>query len=115
MPEQIQDVQRQLDLKQLAAAADARWAAKPSVLDKPRRGNLELGVGDGEVEGTVGKRWEEGQRTGEGEMVEKERSEGEKRERGEQVKEKENPWIRQRGSPGEGWQPEAWRPGPGKK
>lgn len=81
------------------------------MLDKPRRGNLELGVGDGEVEGTVGKRWEEGQKMGEGEVVEKKRSEGEKRERGEQVKEKEkekeNPWARQRG-----WQPEAWRPGP---
>lgn len=116
IPEQIQDVQRQRDLKQLAAAADARWAAKPSVLDKPRRGNLELGVGDGEVEGTVGRRWEEGQRTGEGERVEKESSEGENRERSEQVKkEKENPWARQRGSAGEGWQPEAWRPGPVKR
>ena len=99
-------------MKQLAAAADARWAAKPSVLDKPRRGNLELGVGDGEVEGTVGRRWEEGQKTGQGETVRKERSEGEQRERGEQVRKgKENPWARQRGSAGEGWQPEAWSPG----
>ena len=97
----------------MVAAADARWAAKPSVLDRPRRGNSELGVGDGEVEGTVGRRWEEGKRTGSGETVEKERSEGEMRERGERLrKEKENPWARQRGSAGEGWQPEAWRPGP---
>lgn len=113
MREQIQDVQRQRDLKQLAAAADARWAAKPSVLDKPRRGNLELGVGDGEVEETVGRKWEEGRRREGGEMVEKEMSEGEKRERGERVKkEEESPWARQRGSAGEGWQPEAWTPGP---
>lgn len=98
----------------MAAAADARWAAKPSVLDKPKRRNLELGVGDGEVEGTVGRRWEEGQRTGSGETAEKEMSGGEKRERGEQVKEKENPWARQR-SAGEGWQPEAWTPGPVKR
>ena len=107
-------MQRQRDLKQLAAAADARWAAKPSVLDKPRRGSLKVGVGDGEVEGTVGRRGEEGQRGGAGEGVEKERSEGEERERerGEQVKKgKENPWARQRGSAGEGWQPEAWTPG----
>lgn len=111
--EQIQDVQRQRDLKQLAAAADARWAAKPSVLAKPRRGNLELGVGDGEVEGTVGRRWEEGQRREGEERVEKGMSEGEKRERGERVKkEEQNPWARQRGSAGEGWQPEAWTPGP---
>lgn len=82
------------------------------MLDKPRRGNLELGVGDGEVEGTVGRRWEEGQKTGQGETVRKERSEGEQRERGEQVRKgKENPWARQRGSAGEGWQPEAWSPG----
>ena len=108
----MQDVQRQRDLKQLAAAADARWAAKPSVLDRPRRGNLELGVGDGEVEGTVGRRWEEGRRRGSGEAVEKEGSEGEGRESGGQVKRKDNPWARQRGSAGEGWQPEAWRPGP---
>ncbi|KAM0799025.1 hypothetical protein BDR22DRAFT_349101 [Usnea florida] len=86
LPEQIQDVQRQRELKRLVAAADARWAAKPSVLDR---------------------------RTGSGETVEKEKSEGEKRERGERLrKEKENPWARQRGSAGEGWQPEAWSPGP---
>ena len=109
-------MQRQRDLKQLAAAADARWAAKPSVLDKPRRGNLEVRVGDGEVEGTVGRRWEEEHRGGPVEGMDKERSEGKERERegerGEQVKKgKENPWARQRGSAGEGWQPEAWTPG----
>lgn len=63
-------------------------------------------MGDGEKEGTVGKRWEEGQRTAAGETKEKERSEGEKRER-------ENPWKQtDRGVPGQGWQPEAWTPGP---
>lgn len=86
------------------------------MLDKPRRGNLDLGVGDGEAEGMMGRRWEEGQRTGSVEMVEQERVEGEKGERGEQMrKEKENPWARQRGSAGEGWQPEPWRPGPVKR
>lgn len=86
------------------------------MLDKPRRGNFELGVGDGEAEGAVGKRWEEGQRTESGQRVKKERSEGEKRERGQQIrKEKENPWARQKGSAGEDWQPEAWTPGPVKK
>ena len=39
---------RKEQLKQLAAAADRRWASKPSVLDKPRRRNQEVGVGDGE-------------------------------------------------------------------
>jgi len=102
LQEQQTDVLRQQRLKQLAQAADERWAAKPSVLDKPRRGNLELGVGDGEAEGTVGRRWERGVETGSGQSKEKERSEGEKRER-------ENPWKKDRGK--QEYQPEAWIPG----
>ena len=109
LAEQQADVQRQIQLKHNAQLADARWAAKPSVMDKPRRGNLELGVGDGEVEGTVGRRWEEGQKTGRGELKEKERSEGEMRERDKQ---RVNPWKRGRGAPGEEFQPESWTPGP---
>ena len=109
--EQQADVIRQIQLKQRAQLADERWAAKPSVLDKPRRGNQELAIGDGEIEGTVGKRWEEGQRTGAGETKEKDRSEGEKRER-----RGGNPWQQKdRGVPGQGWQPEAWIPGSVKK
>lgn len=74
---------------------------------------MELGVGDGEAEGTVGRRWEEGQRREGGEGGGKELNEGEKRERGERVKKEEgNPWARQKGRAGEGWQPEAWTPGP---
>ena len=104
--EQQADVVRQIQLRQNAQLADARWNAKPSVLDKPRRGNQELGVGDGEKPGTVGKRWEEGQTTAAGETKEKEKSEGEKKER-------ENPWKQKdRGVPGQTWQPEAWTPGP---
>ena len=79
-------------------------------MDKPRRGNLELGVGDGEAEGTVGRKWEGGQRTGKGEAKEKERSEAEKRDRGSEV-EKKNPWAREKRGPGEGYQPESWTPG----
>ncbi|KAK4691959.1 NADH dehydrogenase [ubiquinone] 1 alpha subcomplex assembly factor 2, partial [Lecanoromycetidae sp. Uapishka_2] len=107
MQEQQTDVIRQIQLKHNAQLADARWAAKPSVLDAPRRGNMELGVGDGEAEGTVGKKWVEGEKTGPGEKKEKPRSGGEKRER-------QNPWQRDRGIPGEGWQPETWTPGPAK-
>ena len=102
--EQQNDVLRQIQLKQRAQLADERWAAKPSVLDKPRRGNQELGVGDGEKEGTVGRRWEEGKTTAAGEKVEKDQSEGEKKER-------KDPWQhRDRGVPGQTWQPEAWTP-----
>lgn len=69
---------------------------------------MELGVGDGEAEGTVGKKWEKGAKTGSGKKIEKPTSEGEKRER-------QNPWQRDRGIAGEGWQPETWTPGPGKR
>lgn len=82
-------------------AADERWAAKPSVLDKPRRVNLELGVGNGEVEGTVGVRGEGANKGPAEEIVQK----------GKRI---ENPWKVKQGNPGEGWQPEAWTPGPSK-
>lgn len=74
---------------------------------------MELGVGDGEMEGTVGRRWEGGQTTVAGETKKKEKSDGEKKERGEgERKARENPWKKERGNPGEGFQPEAWTPGP---
>ncbi len=112
----------------LAAAADRRWAGKPSVLDRPRRGNLEVGVGDGEgVAGVVGRRGEsavgegEGRRLGEGVKGEdvrdiwgkggEGRGEGEKG-RGEGGKgREESPWVKARArGAGEGYQPESWRP-----
>lgn len=106
LQEQQTDVVRQQQLKRLAQAADERWAAKPSVLDKPRRGNMALGVGDGEAEGTVGRRWEPGEETAPGETAEEKK--GEKRK-----KEKENPWKRDQGKAE--YQPEAWTPGPSKR
>ena len=108
LQEQQEDGLRQQRLKQLARLADERWAQKPSVLDAPRRGNLELGVGDGEAEGTVGRRWEPDQQTKEGELKDKKMSLGEKRE-------KENPWKRERGSPGEGYEPDSWTPSPSRR
>ena len=118
---------RQQELKQLAAAADARWAAKPSVMDRPRRANQELGIGDGEgATGNVGVRQETGRVLKEGEtgdMVKQKFMEtgdpitdgpAVKRERKEQTK--ENPWKKQeRGAAGETYQPEAWSPGSARK
>lgn len=78
------------------------------MLDRPRRGNGEVRVGDGEAEGTVGRRWEEGEKTGGRKVGMGEGNEGERRER-------ENPWKRERGAAGEGFKPEAWRPGPVKR
>jgi NADH dehydrogenase [ubiquinone] 1 alpha subcomplex assembly factor 2 len=36
LQEQTSDIQRQLELKQLARLADERWANKPSLLDPPK-------------------------------------------------------------------------------
>lgn len=75
---------------------------KPSFLDKPRRGNLELGVGDGEgVVGTVGR---QGETAGEGVGAVP-------REEREKQKEKDAKEMMKGKNPGEGWQPEAWSPG----
>lgn len=99
--EQQADVTRQRELKHLARAADERWAAKPSVLDRPRRGSLELAVGDEDVQGTT-----VGEREGPGKGLAEDMLQKEKRT--------ENPWKVKQGNPGEGWQPEAWAPRPSK-
>ena len=80
-----------------------------------------MGVGDGEREGTVGKRWEPGLETKEGEVREKPRAGEEEWERDRQVnvggmrdedaKEKGSPWKTSTRRPGEEYQPTSWVPG----
>ncbi len=108
IPELQSDATRQAQLKQLARAADERWAAKPSVLDKPRRGNLELGVGDGEMRGTIGVKGETGDGRGVSGMERDEEVRQKEREGG--GKEKQNPWAVRKGKAGEDWKPESWTP-----
>jgi len=108
IPELQSDAARQAQLKQLARAADDRWAAKPSVLDKPRRGNLELGIGDGEMTGTVGVKGETGEGKGVSRMEKEEDVRRKEREGGE--KGKQNPWGVRKGRAGEDWKPESWTP-----
>lgn len=103
------DVQRQENLKQLVRAADERWASKPSIMDKPRRGNQKLAIGDGEMRGTVGQKGETGEARGVDGVETQEAFEMEKREGGEKAK--ENPWKIRQGKAGEDWKPEAWSPG----
>ena len=76
---------RQRELKCLAQAADQRWAAKPSVLDKPRPGALELGSGGGEAGDTI-------------------------RLKVEVTRQKGFPLKQKTGNPGEAWHPEPWAP-----
>ena len=86
---------RQRDLKYLARAADERWAAKPSVLDKPP-GSTAGALSENKEINPIGQvsRLEGGQR-----LVE------------ERKKGKANPWKVRTGKAGEEWQPEAWSPG----
>ena len=114
---------RQQQLKQLAAAADARWAAKPSVMDRPRRANQDLKVGDGESHlGNIGDRRVAGTQLGSGETGDQIKHEGQeigdpategKAEKDQKNKKmQDHPWKRRKGIAGEGYQPEAWSPGP---
>ena len=108
LPELQSDVVRQAQLKQLVRAADDRWVAKPSVLDKPRRGNQELGIGDGEVKGTVGRIGETGEDRGVSAPERAEQIRRKEKKGGE--KGKQNPWEVRKGSAGEDWKPESWAP-----
>jgi len=125
-------------LKVLAAQADARWAAKPSFLDKPGgvRGQpvpalevdsgpkLESGEGEGGARSAVGGVEDASSTTGANsgkaqgaketweENGARPRSnewfEQNKRHKLSKKKEKDDPWKQARGGPSEEWQPEAW-------
>lgn len=95
--EQQADLARQGQLKYLAQVADERWASKPSFLDKPkdhvqtspeqtRQNNIKKETKDtGGVKSAVDT---------------------------PNVKpNKEDPWAKPAGTPGQNWQPEAWTPG----
>ena len=102
MAEQQADVARQRDLKYLVQAADARWTAKPSVLDKPGQKSWESGVDERRIKETLGVDGEASDKRSAGETIQKD-------------KPKDNPWKVKQGNPGEGWQPDAWSPGLSKK
>ncbi|MCJ1257203.1 hypothetical protein MMC24_005028 [Lignoscripta atroalba] len=117
--EQQYDLQRQSQLKYLARLADDRWASKPSFLDAPKAtshpGPATLPRDPGGYAGQTEPDEKEGVRNavgGVGEVGESETSSQEKRNRG---KASDSPWQVNRGNPGDGWQPEAWTPGPVKR
>lgn len=86
-------------------AADARWAAKPSFLDKPRPRKLDHGIRDGQIEGTTKTPFSLG-----------EDMNNEVREAaGPREKQNDSPRELQQKHSGQVWQPEAWSPQPLKK
>ncbi|MCJ1335252.1 hypothetical protein MMC09_000520 [Bachmanniomyces sp. S44760] len=139
--EQSSDLQRQSQLKQLAAAADARWAAKPSFLDGPKvsqpgpatlprdpggyvgqtepdeKEGVRSAVGGGVEEVKAGMdRVEDLRDSQRGRAVAGVRDAGGNGESAESKpkeakKREKNPWDNNTGGPSEGWQPKAWTPG----
>ncbi|KYK57780.1 hypothetical protein DCS_04793 [Drechmeria coniospora] len=118
LEEQRADVVRQERVKVLAAEADARWEAKPRVMEDPgARAALSTadgtathrsGPNEGEVEGEVeGEDQPEGQREGWPEH----------RPKDQRAAGKDDPWARARRAegPSENWKPAAWSPAPAKK
>ena len=131
--EQQQDLVRQAHMKQLAAAADERWASIPSYSDSPKLQQpqpamepRDQGGYGNKIEGYVMKakgEESEGVRNmaaGQDEMLNagdaqtssetstgsEKRTQGRKRDR---QKETENPWTKAAG--GDSWQPQSWMPG----
>ncbi|KAK1831766.1 hypothetical protein QBC39DRAFT_433868 [Podospora conica] len=110
--EQRADVVRQERMKLLAAEADARWAAKPRVMDAPRpKQEIVGGAVGGSVQGQGREGGEVEEAKGRGETWERMKKKAE----GEGGKPVDDPWKRSRGGPGEEWQPEGWQQSQGKK
>ncbi|MCJ1471463.1 hypothetical protein MMC13_000102 [Lambiella insularis] len=110
--EQQSDVQRQVQLKQLARLADERWAAKPSFLDAPKTTSqpspATLPRDPGGYVGQTEPHEKEGVRNHISSTIE---TEPPIRNPEASPKEKADPWKNNRGNPGEKWQPTAWTPG----
>ncbi|KAF3060051.1 hypothetical protein GL218_04746 [Daldinia childiae] len=102
LDEQAGDVVRQERIKVLAAEADARWEAKPSLVGVPgrERGQPVPPLNAGQTQPQEHAARESPTRN----------------ELDEVTQQKDDPWKRARSSgPGETWQPEAWSPTPAKK
>ncbi|KAG8161769.1 hypothetical protein KVR01_008756 [Diaporthe batatas] len=98
IPEQHAEVRRQQQMRVLAAEADARWAAKPTLLDAGGQPAAPALGGGGSSSMSM---------VGEGGSLE----EGGAAVPGEDAGKKEDPWGQsRRGGPSEDWQPQAWSP-----
>ena len=125
-------MQRQVQLKQLAADADRRWKDKPSFLDRPEETQQSQpllqprdqgGYGHGQIHGD--KVQEDGELAGSPEEVvgmvvdgqdvdegDLKRQSRERRHEPQAFKQeqKKSPWDRERGGPSENWKPQSWTP-----
>ncbi|KAK8197387.1 hypothetical protein HDK77DRAFT_433393 [Phyllosticta capitalensis] len=118
LPEQQMEQARQLRMKQLAAEADARWAAKPSALDPPSRDQPvmvlqphdPMAQKQQEEKQVLESREAESVATSQeppGEQVQTQRRERRGKEKLKKAKEP-SPWDGLK--PAQEWEPEAWTP-----
>lgn len=126
--EQKVDVARQARIKVLAAQADARWEAKPSLTDPPERNQAAPALrtkreeGGRKQAGTLAADVRETMDSGRGDEKpgsSKKESWGVSQEEKEKVRaggpsKAADPWKRARG-PSEDWQPKGWNPSPAPK
>lgn len=115
IPEQHAEVRRQQQMRLLAAEADARWAAKPSLLEHD--GGAPGQVGAGQPVPALGSRAARGGAEQEGAVPGGETrrdavaSGSEQQAAAAKDAEKKDPWAQsRRGGPSEDWQPQAWSP-----
>ncbi|KAI1422812.1 hypothetical protein F5Y12DRAFT_577965 [Xylaria sp. FL1777] len=116
MAEQVSELQRQARMKILAAEADARWEAKPSVLDMPPTKTANRLPGSDERASKSDRQTRGAADEDEVEIQEAIREDAlahPGKTSSPQTKPIADPWKRpQTGVPGETWQPQAWTPTP---
>lgn len=101
--EQERDLARQRQMKLLAAAADERWASKPSVLDMPsQRHDL---PSPAPTTNSTGSHVNSTQQERKDSNTSRPARDGNVVSKG-----KESPWKAPLGNPGDDWQPAAWKP-----
>jgi NADH dehydrogenase [ubiquinone] 1 alpha subcomplex assembly factor 2 len=108
LTEQTQELARRERLQVLAAQADARWEAKPSLMDRPgeERGQPVPTLNTGKTQPQ-----QRGQIEGRENTV---TSEVQEHDPNTQKTTVADPWKRASG-PSETWQPQAWNPGAAKR
>ncbi|KAF2092139.1 hypothetical protein K490DRAFT_31916 [Saccharata proteae CBS 121410] len=104
--EQQLDEIRQVRMKQLAAEADARWAAKPSALDPPDKSQPQAALSPRDPAGYVGQTEPE-DREGVRNAVGNPEEVAQSAKKGETKEKEPAPWQTQQS---EEWQPAPWTP-----
>ncbi|KAF2689862.1 hypothetical protein K458DRAFT_382990 [Lentithecium fluviatile CBS 122367] len=125
--DQQAEVYRQARIKQLAAQADARWAAKPSVLDAPdkqqpaqmlesRDPNAGVAQMNADLETTEKAEPSRSEALNPEEAARTEDAPTLKTRKRMRTEPKDSPWQQvAKGNPGDEWQPAPWSPGPAKR